>query len=109
MSGSCGSAISSVAEAVIILSSATCALVACSGEAVLCWVPTYVVGKQFAEAPESSAAWIVVGGAASAKVTRFVVFTCSAFLVFKIDFVGVRDDRDEVELAVSAVVIVCVL
>ena len=62
-------------------------------------------GKQFAEAPESRAAWIVV-----AKVTRLVVFMRSAFPVFKMDlgeWLEERVDRDEVD--VSAVVTVGVL
>ena len=63
-------------------------------------------GKQFAEAPESSAAWMVLVELVllGPKVTFFVALltglTCSALLVFKID-VGVlvdlvdRDDTDD--------------
>ena len=96
MGGNCGSAISSVAEAVMILSSATCALVASSGDTALCLVPMWVEGKQLADAPESSAAWMG-GEVVLAKVTFLGVVTRSAFPVFKIDLADWRDGRDEMD------------
>ena len=64
------------------------------------WV---LVGKQFAEAPESSAAWTVLVPLMGPKVTLFVVLltglTCIALLVFKMDVGDLVDmlDRDDTE------------
>ena len=105
--GRCSGAISSVADAVMILSSATCALVASSGDAFLGLDPMCVDGKQFADAPESSAARTVVGCPwvvfVELKVTLLVAlladFTRNASLVFKMDTGDVVDvlDRDDTD------------
>lgn len=63
----------------------------------------YEDGKQFAEAPESSAAWMEVGRFGSVSVVQKVTllddFTLIAFAVFKMD-VGAfvpTVDRDDVD------------
>ena len=69
-----------------------------------------MLGKQFAEAPESSAAWIVLVLLIGLKVTLLVALlaglTCIALLVFRTD-VGVFVDMvDREESDEPAVVIV---
>ena len=61
------------------------------------------VGKQFAEAPESSAAWMVCVSLIGPKVTLLAALliglTCIALLVFKIDVGAFVDivDREETD------------
>ena len=69
-----------------------------------------VVGKQFAEAPESSAAWMMRASLIGPKVTFLVVLlaglTCIALLVFKMDVGVFVDAVDGEESDDPAVVIV---
>ena len=74
-----------------------------------------VVGKQFAEAPESSAAWmtpvalvwvVLLGPKVTLSVALFTGLTCNALLVFKTDvgdFVDIVDGEESDDPAVVTV------
>lgn len=112
MDGMCCSANSSVADAVIILSYATCALVASARDA--CWwlEPIWVVGKQLADASESSASWMmhcfaVVLAGLNPNMTRLVDFTWKAVLVFEMETGVSVDMLDRVESDNPTVEMMC--